>query len=394
MLTTGDAAASAYLGRPPVEPDLGRVVLKPLRDRAGESPPLLDPSACEPGCSACGFNWYKMNWRAGNPTKFWDGPLGCNCCNTTPPQWVTCRRVCVLTASGPVGHRHWGDEGTEPSPIVAACAPLGDNTSSLAQRDMPIFSRCLHETRRRLPLGAACAAKEMRVSVAFYPAGVALPPLPKVQTGNCSVMLVDEATTTAPSHSIINGWHITAVPLCFRGEAQRSAHWVKTALPMLLPNTQRLLYGDAKCMRVDGTFPATELRSPLLLRGSSDAPEAYDVVAVKNGNHRTWSQRKVRDEIKASVAHLRPRHEPRSTYEDIEVQWHWLYAQQGYNMDLTSAVPDTFCMGYARTAAARVFSCRWSLELALFSMREQNSFDHARQRALRVTWINLTIPGS
>ena len=56
----------------------------------------MQPAACEPGCSACGFNWYKMNWRAGNPTPFWDGPLGCNCCNTTPPQLVTCRRVCVL----------------------------------------------------------------------------------------------------------------------------------------------------------------------------------------------------------------------------------------------------------------------------------------------------------
>ena len=75
-------------------------------------PPSDDPAACEPGCSACGFNWYKMNWRNGRPTQFWDGPLGCTCCNTTPAQLVTCRRVCILnTAPGHVGRKGGGGKG-------------------------------------------------------------------------------------------------------------------------------------------------------------------------------------------------------------------------------------------------------------------------------------------
>ena len=68
-----------------------RLANQPTDQSHRASPPL--PMACEPGCSACGFNWYTFTWNQGNPTKHWDGP--CSCCNTTTTQQETCKRVCV-----------------------------------------------------------------------------------------------------------------------------------------------------------------------------------------------------------------------------------------------------------------------------------------------------------
>ena len=230
---------------------------------------------------------------------------------------------------------------------------------------------------RRKLWGDGVCADEAWISVAFFPRHYSkqLPPLPRVVPNECKVVLVD-ALGAIPENS--HGWRIVKVQPCFPKEAERSAHFIKTALPLLLPQTRRIFYGDAKCQRRNGSYPIEELRKALRQDGS------VDVVAVMHDLGRTQT---VEDEFNATVRVMRQRHMPQAVHEDISVHRQWLSAQPNYRLDRASTVNDAFCLAWARTPAARVFSCQWSLEVALLSMREQLSFDHARPANLKVAWL-------
>lgn len=266
------------------------------------------------------------------------------------------------------------------SVIAAACKPVGIDSRGLSPeaRDLPIFSGCFHEVRRKL-WGRDMCTDEAWISVAFFARGghsKQVPTtLPRIVPNECRVVLVDEAGAT-PKKS--NGWRVVKVHPCFPREAERSAHFIKTVLPLLLPQTRRIFYGDAKCQRRNGSYPIEELRTALGQDGS------VDVVAVK---HELGASKTVADEFNATVRIMRQRHMPQAVFEDISVHRQWLASQPNYRMDQTSTVNDAFCLAWARTPAARVFSCQWSLEVALLSMREQLSFDHARPANLRVAWL-------
>ena len=72
-----------------------------VNERSGAPDVLKLMATCEPGCSACGYNWYQANWRAGSPTQWWDGQVMCSCCNVTTAQFETCKRVCILDSRVP-----------------------------------------------------------------------------------------------------------------------------------------------------------------------------------------------------------------------------------------------------------------------------------------------------
>ena len=83
---------------------------------------------------------------------------------------------------------------------------------------------------------------------------------------------------------------------------------------------------------------------------------------------------------------MRDRGEPPETFADIDAQ-EAAYRAEGYDMSRGEVMPDTYCLAWRQSALARRFACQWSLEVVLFSMREQLSFDHARPEGLNVNWL-------
>ena len=90
------------------------------------------------------------------------------------------------------------------------------------------------------------------MSVAFFPSERGrrgrgqIPPISHPRK-ECSVALVDPAWDAASNHA--QGWRVVRTELCFPDDPERSAHFVKTSLPLLLPRTELIFYGDAKCRR-------------------------------------------------------------------------------------------------------------------------------------------------
>eukprot|EP00966_Prymnesium_polylepis_P318875 7364734-Prymnesium_polylepis.1 len=234
----------------------------------------------------------------------------------------------------------------------------------------PFFASCLEDLRHRLQFAQGECSDTVIVSVGFYDTSAVTPPA-KVPPSRCHVLLVDQATYGNTSGSSLNGWRVVRTPLCFVSphDAQRSAHFIKTSLPLLLPNTQRILYGDIKCRGPERLYPSRELLGAL--------QPGVDVVAVTHGVHH--ASYTLAEEFEGTVSHLRQRNERLEAFEDIDAYRAWLRrVQPGYGMSTPGLIPDTLCLAWANTAAARSFACRWSSEVALFSMREQLSFDHSR----------------
>lgn len=165
--------------------------------------------------------------------------------------------------------------------------------------------------------------------------------------------------------------------LCFNGDAARTAHFVKTAAPLLLPTARHLFVGDAKCTDMKGHWPASTLNC------SGDSQHPVDLVAVQHPDfhHRTAAEDFVEEEKhmlhRKDRAAIRGLSLMRSEYE-----------AQGFDLHQTRYLPDSFCLHWHATPAAREYSCRWSQSLVPpFSMREQVSFQHSQPAGLRLHWI-------
>ena len=281
---------------------------------------------------------------------------------------------------------HWRRKLPSHDELAQTCRGASDTS---LRPLLDVITSCVSVLRRALPtrLQTPGACKGAIVIVGFYGSRpVSWNPLRLLHQrwgAGCSAFLVDE-NGSAPRG---DNWTVVVAPRCFSHDAQRSAHLVKTSLPLLLPHVPLLLYGDVKCVNAHGAFPFFQLLAPF----KSAANGAVDLVAVR---HPWFDTRSVNVEFEQTRAWMRMRNEPNATLHEIDVQEQWYRTDATYAlaMDEVRVVPDTYCLAWASTAASRGFACRWSLEIARFSMREQLSFDHARRaELLNVSW--LSFPG-
>merc|ERR1719204_254791 len=61
--------------------------------------PTPHTGSCQLGCDRCGYNWYKLHYNNGSPTRHWN--QYCNCCKGTMKQQNTCKAVCIKKAPTP-----------------------------------------------------------------------------------------------------------------------------------------------------------------------------------------------------------------------------------------------------------------------------------------------------
>ena len=245
----------------------------------------------------------------------------------------------------------------------------------------PGIEPCVLQLRAALqPLTERCAAVHLAVS--FYPGekGRRKTPLPKLHhhlkeaAAGCHVALVDSAWSAA--HNAASGWHVEKVSqLCFGGNAPRTAHFVKTAAPLLVPHAQQVFAGDAKCTDFGGFWPVAALNCSLL--------PPPDLVAIQHPEFQTLT---LLEGLTREVTRVTSR---RDTDGILDLQrTRQAYEAQHLELERPREHPDTFCMKWEGTAAAREYACRWSQSLlSPFSMREQASFRHSQPRDLSLHWI-------
>ena len=87
----------------------------------------------------------------------------------------------------------------------------------------------------------------------------------------------------------------------------------------------------------------------------------------------------------AAIDALLPPGGPPSVHSDIDAQQAW-YAATNYSM--VGVLNDAFCLGWRGSTLAWLFSCAWSLEVMLLSMREQLSFHHSMPEGLALFWAS------
>ena len=320
--------------------------------------------------------------------------------------------------------------------IDAACSTFVDKDKRDGQsnyyggRRLPnVLQPCLYPLLTVLSgapysIPGVCAKRNMSLVVSFYPSErgarklkAQLPFISKSRDSRCNVALVD------PNFNIqLNptNWSVRHVPICWPDDAERSAHLIKSALPMLLPSTPYVWYGDSKCKSNVAPF---EWLGPLLQprwmhhgpprwmhhgKGRTDsASQAFphrnqsppDILVVKHigQDHTTM------EEVEGTIKHLRRRgssglgnhgrrvpgtvrEKLRHAVHDVFLHRRW-YETVNYKTDVVeSGPPDCMCLVWHNTDAAWKFSCRWSMEVAILSMREQVSFHHAQPAGLKVQW--------
>jgi len=268
--------------------------------------------------------------------------------------------------------------GHPPSVFDFACASAAPRAPSLLQPCIERLSAALGAMRGCTDLA--------RVVVSFFPKrhGDRLFPLPMVLPSPCNVALVDGDFSRW--HHGDNGWNIVVVdPICWPDDPPRSAHFVKTALPLLLPKTRWVEYGDAnKCVTRNKEWPSLSLVAAARPAGDVIAVRHYHDEHLGNGPTReNKPHRTVKDEFIETRMHMKIRRMQPSVFTDIDAQEAW-YRAQGFEFD--GFVNDAMCLAWQNTSLARQFSCVWSSEITSFSMREQLSFFHAAPAGLRVEW--------
>ena len=202
-----------------------------------------------------------------------------------------------------------------------------------------------------------------RVVVSFFPKrhGDRLFPLPMVLPSPCNVALVDGDFSRW--HHGDNGWNIVVVdPICWPDDPPRSAHFVKTALPLLLPKTRWVEYGDAnKCVTRNKEWPSLSLVAAARPAGDVIAVRHYSDEHLGNGpTRKNKPHRTIRDEFIETRMHMKLRGKPPSVFTDIDAQEAW-YRAQGFEFD--GFVNDAMCLAWQNTSLARQFSCVWSSEV-------------------------------
>ena len=124
-----------------------------------------------------------------------------------------------------------------------------------------------------------------------------------------------------------------------------------------------------------------------------------DILVVKHigKNHSTMH------EVEETILHLRRRgsaglgnrgrrvsgsvrEKLRHAVHDIILQRGWYESVDYVTSGVESGPPDCMCLVWHNTDASWKFSCRWSMEVAILSMREQVSFHHAQPVGLKVQW--------
>ena len=273
-----------------------------------------------------------------------------------------------------------------------------------------------------------CAKRNISLVVSFYPSERGerhikgrLPhinaPRSKLER-QCHIALVD------PSYNVVlnpTNWSVRRVGLCWPDDAERSAHLIKTAIPMLFPSAPFVWYGDSKCKSNNAPFdwlgprlqpqwlPSKGRPSRLLtLPSHITTPERNtsppDIVVVRHiaSNHTT------RAEFLSTTLHLRRRgstglgnrgrrvpgsvrEKLRHAVHDVNLQEMWYESVHHESGGADSAPPDSMCLVWHNTEAAWKFACRWSMEVAILSMREQLSFHHAAPPWLKIQWATFPV---
>ena len=284
------------------------------------------------------------------------------------------------------------------APSNLQAAPSWDVLGAACQRvtavapTAPIFELCLNELRAALPNEGRSCSDEALVTVSFYASDSTSkrPDFPTAPASapprECRFAFVDSSySSTGPSGNALS-WTVVELPrLCFSDE-QRAAHFIKASLPLLLPDTRQIVYGDLKCATDPEWATATQPNHSMPL-AALRAPADIDLVALEHLGD--FTNRTVAAEFEKTVDHLRERGaQPEGTFHDIATL-RSMYTREGYNMSVPRVVPDTMCLGWRNSNASKLFACRWSLEVALYSMREQLCFDHALQLSpIRIRWLS------
>ena len=216
----------------------------------------------------------------------------------------------------------------------------------------------------------------------------------------CEIAIVDPSWNDAANPT---NWSVHKLDaLCWPNDAARSAHLIKTTIPMLLPRIPYVWYGDSKCKAPDAPYgwlkrllvPHPETRAN---GDSSLLRPAADLLAVHN-----FKDLSIQDEFDQTRQHMRHRgmhggingQKPpysvraalREAMRDVELQRQW-YAAQQYDFGVKNALPDAMCLVWHNTTLAWRFACQWSHEVLTLSMREQLSFHHAQPPGLQIQWV-------
>ena len=319
--------------------------------------------------------------------------------------------------------------------LDAACSTFidtdkrdGDSNYYGGRRLPAMLQPCLYPLLATLGGGPysvlnACANRNLSMVVSFYPSErgerhlkARLPYInsPRSQRdAKCYVALVDSSYNVALNPT---NWSLRHVGLCWPDDAERSAHLIKTAIPMLFPSSPFVWYGDSKCKsnvapyewlghrlkpqwRWNQGLPSRLLTLPSHVSTPLQNYSPPDILVVRHiaKNHTT------RAELASTVQHLRRRgsnglgnkgrrvpgsvrEKLRHAVHDVMLQRLW-YESVGYEMDgVESAPPDSMCLMWHNTETAWKFGCRWSMEVSMLSMREQLSFHHAAPASLHVQW--------
>lgn len=252
---------------------------------------------------------------------------------------------------------------------------------------------CVSLLREALrPWIAGCSAVHLVVS--FYPGlRQARSPLPKLdpwcantkQVCPCHVALVDEDWSS--QHNDEDAWNVQRFPnLCFDGDAARTAHFVKTAAPLLVPSAGQnvsITVGDAKCSDRRGFWPSSALNcSSNEAVTQTQAQSQPDLVAVQ---HPQFQFLTISEEMMQTAEHMEARGHPDTLGIN---RMRRAYELQRFELQRPWSVPDSFCMRWAGTPGARKHACRWSQSiLPPFSPREQISFQHSQPAGLWLFWV-------
>lgn len=280
--------------------------------------------------------------------------------------------------------------GQPASAFDYACAAVAPHVPPLLQPCLNTIGAALRETRRD-------CAERARITVSFFPKrrGDRQFPLPMVRPHRCNVALVDAAFDRALHGS--NGWRVVVVdPICWPNDPPRSAHFVKTALPLLLPWTRWSEYGDAnKCETRNKEWPSRSLTSRSSPPGDVIAVRHYHDERLGSGLSQNtadgrwnWSapsvdpsrrsHRTVAAEFLETRQHLRARQMGTSVFADMAAQEAW-YGAQGFGFE-RGFVNDAMCLAWRNSSLARHHACVWSSEILYFSMREQATARASRER--------------
>jgi hypothetical protein len=224
--------------------------------------------------------------------------------------------------------------------------------------------------------------------------------LPRMAPSACNIAFVDVHTRfPKPSNVPELGWQLRRLSEWpFPGDAPRTAHFLKVAAPLIFPQAVVVLAADIKCVGGDGGLPCAlmrprepkrELARRLGTRMHSGEGNV-SVHHVRVAKNRWYKARSVEGEFVHTWKHMRQRRMPASTFREINEQLS-AYEREGFDMHPLYRLPDTFCIGTdVQSPLAREFACRLAREVAVHSMREQLSFDHARPEGLAISWWAMT----